>query len=116
MPEQGLKLLNLAVIFLSKAVGLPFSWSQKCQQSQKLQAALIYTSCTQSGDCVYEGMNYFFAKMPQMFQKEYFLWEAIFHKKSSTTLHPGMEFQIYIVFFTFLEYFSMLKIDFLAYA
>lgn len=94
MPEQGLKLLNLAVIFLSKAVGLPFSWSQKCQQSQKLQAALIYTSCTQSGDCVYEGMNYFFAKMPQMFQKEYFLWEAIFHKKAPqpSTLESSSRF------------------------
>lgn len=107
--EQGLKLLNLAVIFLSKVMGLPFSSSQKCQWSQRLRIALVHTSCTQSSDCFYEGINYSFAKMPQIFQKEHFV-KTFFTKKKTNPQPSALESSSrYTPFFHLFGLFSYAK-------
>lgn len=66
---------------------------------------------------VYEGMDYSFAKMPQVLQKEHSLWEAIFHQPPRHNLPPwSPAADLHPFYHLFLEYFSMLKIDPLGYA
>lgn len=100
-----------ALEFGRKAMGLPFSWSQKCLQSQRLQAALIQSSGTQSGDCLW-GNGLFLCQDAISAPKGALSLRNHFSSSLSpqpSILESSCRFTPFLS--PFLEHFSMLKID-----